>query len=169
MIKAELDGREALAAKEKENFYAALEASTTMKGELLKARAEVDILKAEVDAKAELLKKEGERHKAHLRAAHAITKGLEKEKFQLLKEKDDLAQALEEKDALIGRLTIELKDTKERLTNGVLLEEAFKQHPDFDGFANDFSDAGFKFLMKGHCCRHASSSYRSQRSQEEVL
>ncbi|XP_022152119.1 uncharacterized protein LOC111019909 [Momordica charantia] len=149
MVKAELDGREALAAKERENSSAALEAATTLKGELLKAQGEVGILRAEVDAKAELLKKEGEKHKAHLRAAHAITKGLEKEKFQLLKEKDDLAQVLEGKDTSIGRLTAELKDLKERLTNGSLLEESFRQHLDFDGFAKDFSDAGFKFLMKG--------------------
>ena len=37
----------------------------------------------------------------------------------------------------------------ERLSNGALLEESFRQHPEFDGFAKDFSDAGFKFLMKG--------------------
>ncbi|XP_022147182.1 uncharacterized protein LOC111016193 [Momordica charantia] len=149
MVKAELDGREALTAKERENPSTTLEAATTLKGELLKAQGEVDILRAEVDAKTDLLKKEGEKHKAHLRAAHAITKGLEKEKFQLLKEKDDLAQVLEKKDASIGRLTTELKDLKERLTDGALLEESFRQHPNFDGFAKDFSDAGFKFLMKG--------------------
>ncbi|XP_022158590.1 uncharacterized protein LOC111025046 [Momordica charantia] len=47
------------------------------------------------------------------------------------------------------RLTADLKVEKERIANGVLLEEALRQHPDFDGFAKDFSDAGFKFLMKG--------------------
>ncbi|XP_022155006.1 uncharacterized protein LOC111022148 [Momordica charantia] len=126
VMKAELDRREILAAREKENSSAALEAATTMKGELLKARSEVEILKAEVEAKVLLLKKEEEKHKAHLRAAHAITKRLEKEKFQLLKEKDDLAQVLEDKDTSIWRLTTELKEVKERLTNGALLEEAFR-------------------------------------------
>ncbi|XP_022151718.1 uncharacterized protein LOC111019633 [Momordica charantia] len=42
MIKAELDGREALTAKERENSSAALKAATTLKGELLKARSEVE-------------------------------------------------------------------------------------------------------------------------------
>ncbi|XP_022156805.1 uncharacterized protein LOC111023638 [Momordica charantia] len=66
-VKAELDGREALAAREKEEFSAALEAaSSTMKDELLKAHSEVEILKAEVEAKAELLEKEEDRRKAQL-------------------------------------------------------------------------------------------------------
>lgn len=42
---------------------------------------------------------------------------------------------------------LELAESK--LSNRVLLEDAFRQHPDFDGFAKDFSDAGFNFLMKG--------------------
>ncbi|XP_022154622.1 uncharacterized protein LOC111021842 [Momordica charantia] len=48
MKKAELDGREILAARESVNSSAALEAATTMNGELLKARSEVETLKAEV-------------------------------------------------------------------------------------------------------------------------
>ncbi|XP_022150343.1 uncharacterized protein LOC111018538 [Momordica charantia] len=149
-VKAELDGREVLAAREKEEFSAALEtASSTMKDELLKAHSEVETLKAEVESQAELLKKEEDRRQAQLRAAHAITRGLEREKFQLLKEKDDMLQALEAKDKELEHATAELETAKERLSNGVLLEEAFRQHPDFDGFAKDFSDAGFKFLMKG--------------------
>lgn len=38
---------------------------------------------------------------------------------------------------------------KSKLTNGVFLEEVFRLHPNFDGLAKDFSDAVFKFFMKG--------------------
>lgn len=37
----------------------------------------------------------------------------------------------------------------EKLSNGVLLEEAFCRHPDFDRLPKDFSDVDFRFLMKG--------------------
>ncbi|XP_022154976.1 uncharacterized protein LOC111022121 [Momordica charantia] len=65
-----------------------------MKDELLKAHFEVEILKAEVESQAELLKKEEDRRKAQLRAAHAITRGLEKEKFQLLKRRTTCSRRL---------------------------------------------------------------------------
>ncbi|XP_022158203.1 uncharacterized protein LOC111024740 [Momordica charantia] len=119
-VKAELDGREVLAAREKEEFSAALEAAPyTMKDELLKAHSEVETLKAEVESQAELLKKEEDRRKAQLRAAHAITRGLEREKFQLLKEKDDMLQALEVKDKELEHATAELETAKERLSNEI--------------------------------------------------
>ncbi|XP_022157019.1 putative pentatricopeptide repeat-containing protein At1g02420 [Momordica charantia] len=85
-VKAELDGREALAVREKEEFSAALEAaSSTMKDELLKAHSEVENLKAE-------------------------------EKFQLLKEKDEMLQALEAKEEELKRATAELETRTNSLT-----------------------------------------------------
>lgn len=49
----------------------------------------------------------------------------------------------------VEKLNVELEFEKSRLENEVLLEEAFRKHLDFDGFVKDFSDAGFRFLMKG--------------------
>lgn len=43
----------------------------------------------------------------------------------------------------------ELELEKSKLSNNMLLDEAFRQHSDFDGFNKDFSDTGFKFLMRG--------------------
>lgn len=47
------------------------------------------------------------------------------------------------------KLNAELEQHNAKLSNGMLVEEVVRGHPDFDGFAKDFSDAGFKFLMKG--------------------
>lgn len=84
-----------------------------------------------------------------LRGAHIVVKGLEKEKFALVKCNDQLECSARDLKAELEKLKAELKLERSKLSNGVLLEETFRKHPDFDGFAKDFSDADFRFLMKG--------------------
>ncbi|XP_022133633.1 BAHD acyltransferase At3g29680-like [Momordica charantia] len=66
-----------------------------------------------------------------------------------------MLQALEAKEEELKHATAELEMVKERLSNGALLEESFRQHPDFDGFAKDFSDAGCNLFIKSwaHICK----------------
>lgn len=120
-----------------------------LEGELKEARAEIKALKSKLEAQAELAQKERDRHKTKLRAAHAIIKMLEKKKFERIKKKEDQARSLEEKATEVARLTVELQFEKDRLSNGVFLKETFRNSHNFDRFAKDFSDVGFKLLKKG--------------------
>lgn len=66
-----------------------------------------------------------------------------------MKLNDLLVHGAEAHQAKVGKLKVEVEHYKSKLSNGVFLKEACQLHPDFDGFAKDFSDVGFKFLMKG--------------------
>lgn len=83
-----------------------------------------------------------------LQGAHAIAKGSKKEKFVLVKRNDQLERSIVDLQAKFEKLKAELELERSKLSNGVLLEETFRQHPDFDYFAKDLSDVGFRFLMK---------------------
>lgn len=148
MVKAELDDHDLLTMREREASLAAFETVAALKGELQEARAEIQAWKSSSEAdKAELKssQKEVERHLEALRGAHAVAKGLEKEKFALMKRNYQLEHSEANLQDEVKKLKAELELKKSKLCNGVLLEEAFRKHPDFDGFAKDFSDAGFRF------------------------
>lgn len=115
------------------------------------ARDEIEDWKSTSEAdKAELksAQKEIERNMEALRDAHAISKGLEKEKIELMKRNDQIICGTKPHQADMEKLKAELELDKSKLSNGMLLEEACRLHLDFDDFAKDFSDAGFKFLRR---------------------
>lgn len=83
-----------------------------------------------------------EKNKKTLKASHTVVKGLEVEKFELMRQNTDLEEKLVEARTNVERWEV-------RFQNSAFLEETFYKHPDFDGFAKDFSDMVFKFLMRG--------------------
>lgn len=95
------------------------------------ARDEVEALKLDL--------KKAQKEIAHnlslVKRSHTIVKGFEVEKFDLLRCNAALA------NEIIG--------LKAELQNGEFLENTFRCHPHFDGFAKDFSYMGFKFLLIG--------------------
>lgn len=137
-MKAKLDVREKLFEKDRESVSAALDSATAAEGELIEVKAE---LRAAWE-KFKLVEEELGHNRDVLKASEATAKGLEVEKFDLLghnsKFEEKLAEALDD-----------VERWKTRFQNNAFLEETFQKHHDFDGFAKDFTDAGFKFLMMG--------------------
>lgn len=71
-----------------------LEAAAALEGELKDARVEAQLWKSTSEAnkiKLKSVKAEAARHMDNFRGAHVVAKCLEKEKFALMKENDELA------------------------------------------------------------------------------
>lgn len=145
MMKVELDDRDRLTEKELEASFAALEAVAAAEGKLKEALVELEASKAKHETlNTDLAKAQQElAHNLELvKKSHVVVKGVEVEKFELIRCNDMLI-----KDTLMLKAEVEKREVQ--LNNGVFLEEAFRAHPDFDGFVKDFSNVGFKFLMDG--------------------
>ncbi|XP_022150867.1 uncharacterized protein LOC111018913 [Momordica charantia] len=149
IMKSKLDDRDLIMVNEREAFSVALEVATTLERELKEARVENEVLKSKLEAKFKSDENEVEHQQELFKSTYVIVKGLENEKFKLMRRNDHLTRDAKTHQSEVKELKVEVELHKAKLSNGVLLEEAFQAHLDFDVFVNDFSDVDFKFLMKG--------------------
>lgn len=147
MMKVEFDGRDLLTDKDREAYFAALEGTTVIGGELKKAKAKMETLNTDL-LKAQ---KEASHNMGRLKRAHAMVKGLEREKV-------DLENQFVKLGCAIAAYKAEIKKRKAKLGDSEFLETTFRAHQDFDSFAKDFNDAGSKFLWNESKRFHQSST-----------
>lgn len=115
--------------KEEEASSTMLETAATLEGELKEARAEVKAWKSTLEADKDEPKsaqQEIECHMEALRGTHTIAKGLEKEKFALIRHNDQLERSTRDLQVGVEKLKVELEFEKSKLSNGVLLKETFR-------------------------------------------
>lgn len=106
-------------------------------------------MKVDLDGRKKLSEKDKESVSAALDSTAAVEGELMEVKAELRAGREKLKPAEED---LGGKLAVTLGDIEKweaRFQNSSFLEETFRKHPYFNGFAKGFSDAGFEFLMNG--------------------
>lgn len=112
MMKVDLDGRDLLTINECKASSLTLEAAVALEGELKEVRGDIKALKSKSKADEAELKsaqKEVERHVKLLQYVHAVLKGLEIEKLDLLRHNDKQVQDTEEQETELERLKTDIE------------------------------------------------------------